>query len=135
MHPTTPIGSRTTSELPTTSSNGNASAIAAACEKLLIGRPTCTICDSHLTMPVSLEMAVAISSMRAPSASPMRVMYLARSSTGVVDHVSNASLAARTAASTSAAVPEGMLAITSSVTESMTSIVSLLLEATQPPLM
>ncbi len=86
-------------------------------------------------MPVSLEMAVAISSMRAPSASPMRVRYLARSSTGVVDQPSKAAFAAATAASTSAAVPAGMVAITSSVTESITSIVSVEPGATHAPSM
>ena len=72
----------------------SASAVAAAVLKLLIGRPTWTICDSHLAMPVSLEIVVASSSMRAPRASPMRDRYLARSSTGVCDQVSNAALAA-----------------------------------------
>ena len=67
---------------------------------------------------------MAISSIRAPSASPMRVRYLARSSAGVADHAGNAALAAATAASTSAAVPAGIVAMTSSVTESITSIVS-----------
>ena len=103
--------------------------------KLLMGKPTCTICDSHLAMPVSFEIAVAISSMRAPSASPMRVRYLARSSRGVLAHDSNAAAAACTAASTSAAVPDGMVAITPSVTESMTSMVSVEVDATHAPLM
>ncbi len=89
-----------------------------------MGRPTWTICDSHLAMPVSLEIVVASSSMRAPRASPMRDRYLARSSTGVCDQDSNAAFAALTARSTSAAVPAGIVAITSSVTESMTSMVS-----------
>jgi hypothetical protein len=124
MQPTTPIGSRTTIEVPTGSSKRYASAVAAAVLKLLIGRPTWTICDSHLAMPVSLEIVVASSSIRAPRASPMRERYLARSSTGVCDHDSNAALAALTARSTSAAVPAGIVAITSSVTESMTSMVS-----------
>ena len=90
--------------------------------KLLIGSPTWTSWDSHLAIPVSLEIVVAISSVRAPRASPMRLRYLARSSAGVADHASKAALAAATARSTSAAVPAGIVAITSSVTESMTSM-------------
>ena len=135
MQPTTPIGSRTTSELPTCSSKLKPSAVAAACLKLLIGSPTCTSCDSHLAMPVSLEMVVAISSMRAPRASPMRLRYLARSSTGVVDHVSKAARAAATARSTSPAVPAGIVAMTSSRHESITSMVSEESEGVQDPSM
>ena len=101
----------------------------------MIGRPTWTICDNHFAMPVSLEIAVAISSMRAPSESPIRVRYLARSSVGVAAHPSNAERAAMTAASTSAAVPAGMVAITVSVTESITLMVSLDVDATHAPLM
>jgi hypothetical protein len=84
-------------------------------------------------MPVSRLMTVAISSTRAPSASPMRVRNLPRSSTDVVDHASNACRAAFTAWSTSAAVPAGIVAITSSLTESMTSIVPEPADATQLP--
>ena len=90
----------------------------------MIGSPTWTSWDSHLAIPVSLEIVVAISSIRAARASPIRLRYLARSSAGVLDHVSKAALAAATAPSTSAAVPAGTVAITSSVTESMTSMVS-----------
>ena len=86
MQPTTPTGSRTISELALVSSNGYVSASDAAWLKLFIGRPTWISCDSHFAMPVSFEIAVASSSMRAPSASPIRVRYLARSSTGVDDH-------------------------------------------------
>jgi hypothetical protein len=103
--------------------------------KLLIGSPTCTICDSHLAMPVSFEIVVASSSIRAPRASPMRVRYLARSSTGVVDQVLNAARAACTARSTSAAVPDGIVAMTPSVTESMTSMVSVESDGVHAPSM
>ena len=135
MQPTTPIGSRTTSEFPTCSSNWYASAVAAACLKLLIGRPTWTSWDSHLAIPVSLEMVVAISSVRAPRASPIRLRYLARSSGDVAAQSGNAALAAATARSTSEAEPEGIVAITSSVTESMTSSVPAPSEAVQAPSM
>ena len=65
----------------------------------------------------------------------MRLRYLARSSTGVADHVSKAPLAAVTARSTSAAVPAGIVAITSSEIESITSIVSVESDAVQAPSM
>ena len=78
---------------------------------------------------------MAISSILAPSASPMRLTNLARSSIDVEDHDSNAALAAATAASTSVAVPAGIVAMTSSVIESNTCSVSLELGATQAPLM
>ena len=133
MHPTTPMGSRTTRLLPTSSSKANDSATWAALVKLLIGRPTCTSWESIFGMPVSRLITVAISSMRAPSASPTRVSSLARSSTGVAAQPSKASRAAVTAASTSAAVPAGMVAITSSVMESITSSVPVPVEGTQRP--
>ena len=103
--------------------------------KLLIGRPTWTICDSHLAMPVSLEIVVASSSMRAPRASPMRDRYLARSSTGVADHESNAALAAGDGAVDVGGGAGGIVAITSSVTESMTSMVSVESDGVQAPSM
>ena len=103
--------------------------------KLLIGSPTWISWDSHLAIPVSLEIAVASSSARAPSASPIRLRNLARSSTDVLDQVPNAALAAATARSTSAAVPAGTVAITSSETESTTSIVSVESDGVQAPSM
>jgi len=72
-------------------------------------------------------MVVAMSSNRAASAAPMSRRYLARTSTGVVDQVSNAVLAAAVAASTSAAVPRGTRPMTSSVAEWITSVVPLAL--------
>ena len=135
MQPTTPIGSRTTSEVPTVSEYSNDSATAAACLKELIGSPTWTSWLSILVMPVSLEITVAISSMRPASASPIRLMYFARSSRGRPDHDSKAAHAARVASATSAAVPAGMVAMTCSVTESKTEMVSALEGLTHWPLM
>ncbi len=135
IQPTTPIGSLITRLLPTSSSKGKVESNAAAWVKLLIGNPTWTSCDSGFTIPVSRLMTVAISSIRAPRASPIRVSSLARSSAGLAAHASKAARAAVTAASTSAAVPAGMVAMTSSVTESITSNVPDPLEGTQAPLM
>src|SRR5262245_10693044 len=135
MQPTTPIGSRTINEFALDSSKSYVAATDAAWLKLLIGKPTWTSWESHLAMPVSLEMAVASSSMRAPSASPILVKYFARSSTGVDDQARNAALAAATAASTSSAVPAGMVAIICSFVESITSIVCDEVELVQVPLM
>ena len=67
--------------------------------------------------------------------SAMRVRYLARSSTDVCDHAGNAALAALTARSTSFASPAGIVAMTSSVVELMTSSVSLPEGSTQAPSM
>jgi hypothetical protein len=78
-------------------------------------------------------MVVASSSMRPARASPMRVRYLARSSAEVVDQLSKAARAAWTALSTSPDVPAGMVAITSSVIESMTSMVPVPADGTQAP--
>ena len=83
-----------------------------------MGRPACTIVLSHLGMPASRVMTVAISSMRAARPSPTRVRTLARSSGVVVDQAGKAARAAATAASTSAAVPAGMLPMTSPLVES-----------------
>ena len=86
-------------------------------------------------MPTSCEMMAAISSVRAARASPMRVSSLARSSREVAAQPGKAAAAAWTALSTSSGVPSGMVAMTSSVAESMTSSVPVPVEATQAPLM
>ena len=91
--------------------------------------------DRVMGMPTSCEMTCAISSVRAPSASPMRVRSLARSSREVAAQLGKAAAAAWTALSTSSAVPSGMVAKTSSVAESMTSSVPLPVDGTQAPLM
>ena len=65
MQPTTPIGSRTTKELPTFSSQRKARATLAALPQLNIGPPTWIILAILIGMPTSRAMAVAISSVRA----------------------------------------------------------------------
>ena len=89
----------------------------------LIGRPACTMRLSHFGMPASRVTTVAISSMRAPRPSAMRVQNLARSSGLLAAHSGKAARAALTAASTSAALPSGMRPNTSPLVESNTSIV------------
>ena len=135
MAPTTPTGSRTTSEFPISSSQGNDSAALAASAKAPAGSPTWTPPERVIGMPTSCEMMVAISSVRAARASPMRTRVLARSSREVADQAGKAAAAAWTALSTSSTVPSGMVAMTSSVVESMTSRVPVPVEGTQLPLM
>ena len=65
----------------------------------------------------------------------MRWMYLPRSSCGVAAHAGNAALAAATALSTSSAVPSGMVPMTSSVDELMTSRVPAPVDGTHAPSM
>ncbi len=65
MQPTTPIASRTTSELPTCFSNSYPVARPAAIWKLALGRPTWMMPASFTGMPTSWAMVVASSSLRA----------------------------------------------------------------------
>jgi hypothetical protein len=90
---------------------------------------------SHFGMPASRVTTVAISSMRAPRPSEMRVQNLARSSGLLADHSGKAARAALAAASTSAAVPWGMRPMTSPLVESYTSIEPVPDDATQAPSM
>ena len=133
--PTTPMGSCTTSELPSSSSHWKASAALAASANAMAGRPTWTEPDRVIGMPTSCEMMVATSSVRAARASPIRVSSLPRSSREVAAQPGKAAAAACTALSTSSGVPSGMVAMTSSVAELMTSSVPLPVEGTQAPLM
>ena len=135
MQPTTPMGSRTTRLLPTVSSKAKVCTTCAAMPKLAFGRPAWMIWASFTGMPTSWATTVAISSVRASRPSWMRVRYLARSSTLVWLQPSKALRAAATARSTSAAVPSGMVAITSSVAELTTSSVPEPADGTQVPSM
>ena len=90
---------------------------------------------SHFGMPASRVTTVAISSMRAPRPSAMRVQYLARSSALVFAQAGKAAAAALTAASTSAALPSGMWPITSPLVESNTSSVLVPCDGTHAPSM
>ena len=90
--------------------------------------------DIGFDIPVSREIAEAISSMRAPRAAAIFVMNEARSSGVRALHEMNAALAAAAALLTSPAVPSGMVAMTSSVIESNTEIVAVASDATHWPL-
>lgn len=99
------------------------------------GRPAWIMLAHMRGMPISSEITWAISSLRAPSASARRWMYLPRSSGSVWLQVSKAALAAATAASTSAAVPSGMDPMTCSVEALTTSMRPVPVEGTQAPSM
>ena len=75
---------------------------------VVIGRPTRMIWDRRTGMPISSVMSLASGSIRACRPSAMRWRYLERSSTEVSAHPGNASFAAATALSTSAALPCGI---------------------------
>ena len=133
MAPTTPTGSRTTRELPTVCSQVKSFATCSIEPNVIIGRPTCTSCESTRGMPTSWVIRSASSSMRAPRPSWTLVSSAVRSSTGVAAQAGKAARAAATARSTSSAVPSGMVPITASVVESTTSRVPVPDEATQVP--
>ena len=122
--PTTPTGSRTTSELPISSSHGTWATTWGIELNVIVGRPAWIIRDRPIGIPSSAATVAAISSARAASPSPIAASSSTRSPTGVCDQPSNASRAAPTARSTSSAVPWGMRPITSSVLALTTSSVS-----------
>ena len=101
----------------------------------MVGRPAWIIVDRFMGMPTSCEMTWAISAMRAWRPSVIRCRYLPRSSTEVDDQPGSAALAAFAALSTSAGVPSGIVPMTSSVVELMTSMVPLPVDGTQLPSM
>jgi hypothetical protein len=122
--PTTPIGSRTTSELPISSVHGKLAATAAAVADEPIGSPTWTVRENEIGEPISAVIEAAMSPARAFRPSEMRWATAIRSSTGVPDQPGNAARAAATARSTSAAVPAGTVATmepSAGLTTSMTS--------------
>ena len=84
-------------------------------------------------IPTSPATVSAISSTRTPIASWIRWRNLERSSTGVVDQLGNAALAAATAASTSAGVPSGIEPMTCSVDALITSMVLFPVDGTKAP--
>ena len=132
MAPTTPIGSRTISELPIVCSQVKSAATWAMEAKVAIGRPTWTSWDRTSGIPTSWVMRSARDSIRAARPSLTAVRSAVRSSTGVADHAGKAAAAAVTARSMSSTVPSGTVPMTSSVVESMTSMVSDPDEGTQP---
>jgi hypothetical protein len=135
MQPTTPTGSRTTSELPTCSSYWNSVASLAWMPKFIAGRPAWIALLIGSGMPTSCAMIFASSSLRAISPAEIFCRYSARFSAGVADHAGNAALAAFTARSMSCAEPSGTRAITSSVPALITSMAPLPAGEIQSPLM
>ena len=67
MQPTTPTGSRVTSERPSVSSNGNSRAVAGTLAVVPAGRPAWIITAIFPGMPTSREINPPISSLRAPN--------------------------------------------------------------------
>src|SRR4051812_43905599 len=117
MQPTTPTGSRTTSELPTVSSHSTCSSTSGIDMNDMVGRPAWIIVESGIGMPTSRAISAASSSERAAMAAPIARHASARSTSGVCDHVSKPARAASTARSTSSAVPSGTRPMTSSVVQ------------------
>ena len=103
--------------------------------KAPMARPTWIGPDSDSGMPTSREMTEASSSVRAARPSEIRARSLDLSAAGVADHAGKAAAAALTARSTSSGVPSGILPMTSSVVELMTSSVPVPVEATHTPSM
>ncbi len=120
--PTTPIGSRTTSELPTFCSQVNWDVTSAIEPNAAMGSPTWTSWERTSGMPTSWVIRSARDSIWAPSASLTLVRMAVRSATGVADQAGKAAAAAATARSMSSRVPSGTDPMTSSVVESITSI-------------
>ena len=135
MHPTTPTGSRITTELPTFSSHLKSPSIFAYMPKVKVGEPAWIFVASLSGMPTSCAIVRPISSDRAFMPSLIFARNAARSAGGVALQASKAARAAATAAFASAASPSGMRAITSSVAAAWTSIEPLPCGATHAPLM
>ena len=76
---TTPAGSRTISELPTSSSQAISSTSSACDEKVTDGRPAWIIRESVIGMPSSVEISPASSSPRSASLAPIAAHSCARS--------------------------------------------------------
>ena len=115
MQPTTPTGSRVTSERLMVSSKSKLRAVSGTPAVVAAGMPAWIIVESVAGMPTSLEMRAPISSARAASPAPSFSMKPSRSSSERPDHSGKAALAAATAASTSAAVPSGTEPMTASL--------------------
>ena len=120
MQPTTPIGSRTTSELPICSSQVTSPATCAIEPKSIAGQPCA--CASQGQWHTDLrrdQCADLVAALGQHGADP--VPASARCSTGTSRHASNPARAALTARSTSSGVPSGIRPMMSSVVESVTS--------------
>ena len=119
---TTPAGSFTIREFPTSSSHLTSPTSSGIEENVSDGSPAWIIFDRPIGIPSSVVISAASSSPRSPSFSPMAAQRRARSSGGVCDHESNAARAARAARSASSGVPSGTRPMTSSVVGLTTSI-------------
>jgi len=102
---TTPSGSCTTVALPMTSENSNAASAFAVAEKCASPVGACAIEASAIGAPISCDIALARSGIRALYSVMIRPSTSSRSCTLVWLQFSNAERAAATALSTSAAVP------------------------------
>ncbi len=131
--PTTPIGSRTTTELPTCCSQVKSAATWAIEPKDATGSPTCTNWDRVSGIPTSWAIRSATASIRSPRTVLTLVSRSVRSVTGVADQDGKAAAAAATARSMSSVVPSGTVPMTSSVAESITSRVPEPVEGTHAP--
>ena len=87
----------------------------------MVGKPAWICFAIGSGMPTSCATSIPISSMRAARPAESFCSMAARSATGVCDQDGNAAFAAATARSTSAGVPSGIRAMTSSVLELVTS--------------
>ena len=120
--PSTPIASRTTREFPTSSSQTISSISLAAAANWLAGSPTWMILLSFSGIPSSWAIVAATSSLRSPSPAAIALSRPARSSREVSDQAGKAARAAATARSASSAEQAGIVPMTSSVVELITSI-------------
>ncbi len=111
-------------EFPTFSSKAYVAASSAYDPATRIGTPACTACEKPSGEPSSAVTVPAISSLRATSTSRSAAIFAARSAGGVAAQPAKASRAARTAASTSSAVPAGTWPMTCSSAGFTTAIVS-----------
>lgn len=112
MAPTTPTGSSRTVEFPIRSSKAYEAAISAKEEVTAIDPPTWTAFAKRSGAPSSAVTVSVNSPLRACSASRSAPISAARSAGGVAAQPGRAARAARTAASTSSAVPAGTSAMT-----------------------
>ncbi len=115
--PTTPAASRSTRELPISSSQRTSSIAAGIEATSLIASPTWIIWVSLRGIPSSAVITSVSSSARSPSPAAIAASASARSARGEVAQPSKAARAASTARSTSTAVQPGIVAIVSSVVE------------------
>ncbi len=111
----TPIGSLTSSVVPISCSNWYSASTRRAVMKCPTPAPAWARSAIDSGAPISWLIVSPMSVIRVWYTSMIRSSRASRSSTGVCDHVSNAALAAATAASTSACVPIAIVVIGSSV--------------------